>query len=196
MAYNPNIPQSTDIIANSQSDILNNFQALNNVFGVNHLTFEAPGQGKHAFLQMPEYSGSVSTAIDEAGLYAAIGASSAQTELVFRRENNGATIAFTECLAGATGWTRLPSGILAKWGNASAQGLQTITFNAQAPFMNVFVVLIGQQTSNGSTSDGGTYAEYVDCASPYTSFRVWGGRRDAYNDADRPAYFSYLAIGV
>lgn len=195
MAYNPNIPQPPDIKSVSQPQILNNFIAINDLLAVNHQTFGAPGEGKHTYLQIPEHA-APSTAVNEAGLYAAVGAASGQTELVFRRENNGASIPFTECLAAATGWTRDASGILYKWGNSSAQGLQTITFNTQVAYTNVFIVLIGQKTSNGDTSDNNTYAEWVDCLAPYTSFRVWGGKRNSFNDADRVAYFSYLAIGI
>lgn len=196
MAYNPNIPQPTDIIANSQADLLANFTAINDLININHQTFGAPNEGKHKFLQMPEQNMVPFTAVNEAALYAAVGASSGQAELVFRRENNGTSIPFTECLADSTGWTRDASGILYKWGNSSAQGLQTITFNAQVPYTNVFIVLIGQKTSNGDTSDNNTYAEWVDCLAPYTSFRVWGGKRNSFNAADRVAYFSYLAIGI
>ncbi len=132
MAYNPNIPQPTDIPANSQSQVLDNFGAINSVFGVNHATFGAPNEGKHNFLQMPEVSGSVTTAMNEAALYSAVGATSAQAELVFKRETPAVsgvlpqTIAFTECVApnadNSDGWTALPSGIVIKWGSATLMG--------------------------------------------------------------------------
>jgi hypothetical protein len=133
MAYNNAIPQATDIISVSQSQLLENFAQINTVVGINHQTFGATGEGKHKFLQMPEQGSAPATAVDEAGLYAAVGATSTVAELVFRRENNGAAIAFTEHVAGASGWTMLPSGIMLQWGSGSVAGTSTLNFPRTFP---------------------------------------------------------------
>lgn len=39
MPYNPNIPQPTDILSDSQGDLLGNFQALDTSFGIDHYKF-------------------------------------------------------------------------------------------------------------------------------------------------------------
>lgn len=44
MPYHPNIPQSTDDPASSQQDLLDNFQALQTQFAVNHISLTAGGQ--------------------------------------------------------------------------------------------------------------------------------------------------------
>lgn len=50
MTYNPNIPQATDLISNSQAQILANFGQLNTQFGVDHQAFNTGsgnGDGTH-----------------------------------------------------------------------------------------------------------------------------------------------------
>ena len=144
MAYNPNIPQPPDIKSVSQPQILNNFIAINDLLAVNHQTFGASGEGKHKFLQMPEQGSAPLTTVNEAALYAAVGAASSQAELVFKRETPAinatvpATVAFTECLAnasdGSTGWTMLPSGIIMKWGQLTiTAGTGVETFSSSFP---------------------------------------------------------------
>jgi hypothetical protein len=49
MPYHPNIPQSTDDPASSQQDLLDNFQALQTQFAVNHISLTAGAQqGYHS----------------------------------------------------------------------------------------------------------------------------------------------------
>lgn len=49
MTYSPNIPQGPDVLADSQGGIIQNFQALNTIFGINHLplTNVSPQSGYH-----------------------------------------------------------------------------------------------------------------------------------------------------
>ena len=117
-AINP-VPQANSLVSDTQAPIVQNFNSISTAFNLNHGDFGAGDEGKHAFLQMPEQTGGgiLATAANEAGLYAAVGASSAVTELVFRRENSGTDIAFTEFSGAQNGWTRLPSGLLLKWGS-------------------------------------------------------------------------------
>ena len=52
MAFQPNIPQATDVFPNSQGDILHNFQALNTQFTVEHDALNGPADGKHKYTTM------------------------------------------------------------------------------------------------------------------------------------------------
>ncbi len=104
MAYNNTIPKATDQLKNSQSDILNNFIAIKQLVDINH-EGAAP-----------------TTAANEVGLYSAVGAYSAASELVFRRESNGTSIPFTEGLNADNGWARLGNNLLVKWGNVTIAG--------------------------------------------------------------------------
>lgn len=124
MAYQSNIPQATDLLSQSQDDILNNFLAIAAAFNLNHGNFNAANQGKHNFVQMPAQSPAPTTGAGEVGLYCANSALSSQPELFFRKQS-GSTAPVTNYeissagYSATDGWARLPSGILLKWGNGT-----------------------------------------------------------------------------
>ncbi len=139
MAYNQNIPAASDRLSVSQADLQGNFQALKTLIDVNHGTFGASDEGKHKFLQLPEQGSAPTVAANEAGLYSAVGADSAVTELVFRRESNGTAIPFTEGSLGATqstGWCREPSGLIKKWGYVTGAASFAIDLTATGPTLS------------------------------------------------------------
>jgi len=134
MAYQQNIPQPTDLLSQSQQDILGNFQGIYTLVNVNHGNFDTANQGKHLFVSLPEQAMAPGTLADEAAIYSAVGVGSGVTELVFQRENNGPTYAFTESGNNALGWTRLPSGLMMRW------GVQTVAAGPPLhTFANLFV---------------------------------------------------------
>ena len=47
MPYNANIPQATDILSQSQADLLNNFQAISVWVNIDHVDFGSVDEGKH-----------------------------------------------------------------------------------------------------------------------------------------------------
>ncbi len=128
MAYNENIPQAEDNPSQSQGLILDNFQEISTAFNLNHGNFNAPDQGKHSFLQLPEQDEAPVTLTNEAAFYSKKSEFTENTELFFRREDNGDKIEFTSFLGATTGWTILPSGILLKWGTQGGAGEFTIEF--------------------------------------------------------------------
>lgn len=152
MPYNNNVPQPQDIIANSQQDFIADFQEIANFFAVNHVPINDAEQGKHIFLQMSEQEAAPTTDINEAALYTRQGTRSAITELNFRRENDGTSIAFTEGRNVRSRWMRFGNGLLVKHFYIIINGFEgaanTINFNWPAgeliaPFsVTPFCVLI------------------------------------------------------
>ncbi len=212
MPYNNNIPQANQPQDESQPLILQNFQNIDTIIGVNHQTFGQPGEGKHKFLQMPEQGAPPATLANEGGLYTAQGAYSTVTELLFRRENNGASIPLTEALLAASpGWTLLPSGLLVKWGNfdfAPAGGSQKTGNWAVGPTIRPFVtcyqVWAFPRTFNNAPTTGNGYTvsvrsftnlsitfdaivgSVVDFGTPTLVWNAWTGEVD----------LSVIAIGI
>lgn len=140
MAFNNNIPLATDRLSKSQADLLGNFVAIKTLVDQNHETFGSGSDGKHKFLQMPEQAagGGIATLANEAGLYARVGATSGVSELYFKREGLAAAtegIAFTEGTNAVEGYTRLPSGLLIRWGERAGEDDFTLIRN-NAPFFN------------------------------------------------------------
>lgn len=143
MPYQQLIPRPTDQLNNSQADIQGNFLEIYNWVAVNHGQFDTPFAGKHFEATFPENGAPTNTLIDEANVYSQQSALTGNTELAWQRENNGARIEWTGALPANIGWTRLPSGILLKWGQANSTGTNfTVVFPVAANtpvFTNTFV---------------------------------------------------------
>lgn len=181
MAYNNAIPQATDQLSQSQPQILANFAEIQTALGVNHINFNVTGEGKHNYLQFPNVQGSdIATLTGEVAVYSKTGLLGAPA-LFFRPQSN-ATVAsggFTEAVASGNGWTRLPSGILLKWGTDTANGgtngaATAITFPtgatipvfATASPYNIQLTLLGNSGSHG----GGIFLQSIDSVSQFTVF--------------------------
>lgn len=171
MAYQPNIPLPTDLLKNSQADIQANFTSNSVAFNQNHVDFNDAGAGKHKFLQMPEQVAAPITAANEMGLYTKEEGGVAQ--MFIRRENNGTEINLTNDVGkDIQGWTRLPNGLLVKWGYVQGIGskdqLQP-TYNYPVDisipvFTQVYTVIIGStQIVHG-----------VVVGNAYQMSRLWG----------------------
>lgn len=68
--YNPNIPLRNDTIAISQSNFLNNFRDLYDVFAVNHTVLDNPlVPGDHEVVELVEQDQPINTESDEIAIY-------------------------------------------------------------------------------------------------------------------------------
>jgi len=112
-------PQATDRISATQPTIRTNFLSLETALGINHVVpINSGNAGKHTYIQLPVHA-APGTGVNEGGMYAAVGTYSGVTELYFERESSSAQIPMTETVWDAgnlRGWTRLPSGIIVKFG--------------------------------------------------------------------------------
>lgn len=197
MSYNNNIPQSNDRPSDSQSDLLNNFSALKTYLDRNHVAISNPGavpdEGKHKFLQMPEQGAAPATLANEGALYTAVGATSAVSELVFRRESNGTSIPFTEHAAALPGYTRLPSGILLKWGrNSIGAGAQVVSINNGPAFTSVFSIQVTVEDGSGTPNTFVTLNSTPSASN--TQFTAFASQRTT--TSTNAAVLHWLAIGV
>jgi hypothetical protein len=150
MAYNPNIPMANDVISQSQPLIEENFQEINTLIQVNHATFGTPNAGKHNIVTLPVNANPTPTLIGEGSIYSETSALTGNTELAWQRDNGGPVIEWTGLGAGTNGWTRLPSGILLKWGTVSAALANPVVVLYPVPiifplapvFTNVFTIFV------------------------------------------------------
>ncbi len=155
--YTANIPQPGDDPSQSQDQILQNFQSLENAFDKNHVTLQdLTNRGLHSFLQMPEQLADPTTAANIGAWYTkAIGG---VTRFVMRQEGNGSVIQMTgpdPVIAQNPGMTFLPGGLLLQWGGTvTVAGLFGFAF-AQ-PFSNVYQCLCIAST-NGTVATNLAY---------------------------------------
>lgn len=151
MAFLPNIPQATDQIATSQADILNNFSILGAIAGNSSASSASINSiaGFDWILLPPNGaippSGSAFIT-NNLGLYGATNTLTTHTELYLNKTVttlSGTTIqqiATTAASLSAGGWSYLPSGVLIKWGSATAPGagpyILTFPVNGSTPQFN------------------------------------------------------------
>lgn len=150
MAFTPNIPLATDVIAQSQPLIQGNFNALV-PFGYSFANFPA--------ISSPVISGS------NVGIYGAAYTPTSQSEL-FVKKVSGTNVPFTAIGVGSSatnGWCYTPSGLLLKWGT------MPIVNGSFSGAVGTSVIVVPVNTLSGSTAPNYTtvFQTYV------TPF--WGG---------------------
>lgn len=179
MAYDENKPQANDELNQSQADLLANFKAIKQLIDVNHETFGVPtDEGKHKILTLTDQSAAPPSSLaTEVVLYSNNG------DLCLNRAS-GSEVNFTAATASSSGTTTLPSGIVIKWGLATANGTNQ-SFPVAFP-TNCFIVNITKITSakNRDSVAVGSKAKTGFTAYTTTANNNWGS-----------ASIYYLAIG-
>lgn len=191
MAYNRLIPQATDLISNSQAQLLANFQAIDSGitgtgvgFSRNHVTMsDTTNGGLHFRVDFyqnqgsdPSISGFVSSLYPKSV--------SGLSELFF---NNGTTISqltnLTVTVSGSNYGCTTPWGLKLNWGSFNvASSVSTTTVTFAVPFTTLQSLVTGISTTNSAT----VYS--INCSASASSFvaRSPAGAVGAY----------YFAIGV
>lgn len=180
----------------TQPLIRENFSSIETAWNVDHIEIDdATDYGKHNCITLPEQAAACSTGANEGVIYAREGAYSTATELCFRRESDGTIIEFTGGTLNEPGWTRLPSGLLIKWGISSATGYTLITFPVATTipaFTSIFQVSAMTYGNAAGNTDTDT-AIRVDSFT-ITNFYAYGSARST--TGSKLTSFSYIAIGV
>lgn len=211
MAYQNNIPQPTDLLSQSQADLLNNFAAIQTLIDINHVDFASGDQGKHKWITFPSQvatppsgSGFAST---ELGQYNAVYSVSTKQEL-FINKTNQATVVQVPATASTLsvnsapatysgGYTILPSGIVLKFGAIATPitGQSAIAIgggnSTNGPVFNgVITVLLTPWATNAG--DVNFAVRLVSIDSP-TQFTVYVSSRTSAGPGT--GFFTYLIIG-
>jgi len=163
MAYTANIPQATDRIKDSQSQLLGNFQAIKALVDVNHVTFDLAGQGKHKFVTFPTQAAAIPTILDtESCLFYGTSADNGATELQIKKDAAGVPVSFTGAkLSNDSGWTRLPSGLLLKFDVQEHSGMYTHTWQLVGcpAFQHVYCAYCTNVPRSGASED--SYSQLI-----------------------------------
>ena len=195
MAYK-DIPLSTDKLSTSQADIRTNFSDIQALITVNHGDFDAADEGKHTHVSLPEQGASPTTAADEVALFSRQSTLTGVAELAVRKESDGTVNEFTSSTAATNGWTRLPSGILLKWGiqTVSVTGDAYLTYPVAATVPAFTTVFSAQVSVYVNTVNDSDTAIRVSDVSDATKLRVYGSHR--YSSGSAATTFTWFAIGV
>ncbi len=123
--YQQNKPAAPDQLNDSQVDIKQNFLEIYNWVAVNHAQFDTDNAGKHTQVTLPNNAAPSVTMLNEMSLFSQASTfatlNGGGTALFFRPPNNGAqmydmTSAGVQAGPPITGFTRLSSGMLVKFG--------------------------------------------------------------------------------
>lgn len=183
MTYDPNIPQASDLISQSQSQIQTNFSQADSIFDQDHFTFDdatVADRGKHRQSTYVELGADPTTAADEIALYSKD--TSGSTRLYLRQESAGTVVQMSgrDPTAGSSGETFLPGGLLLKWGNiVSASNASTQNFSTPFP-NNCYVVVVTENIAsslstvgvNGFTTTGFTFRTGAGGGVPITYIAI------------------------
>ncbi len=170
MGYNPNIPQPTDELADSQGDILTNFSAANTSSGINHYPFDnlTVNNGKHKYVQIPLKTTPPTSGTDEWTVFTQdfISGSSTTNELFVSPPGADYALGAYPLTASAPGFPQnlaagtsfLPGGLYLQWGKEPFPGTSnpsgTVNFTANFPNNCLMVQLTLQ--GNVATSASNT----------------------------------------
>lgn len=160
MAYNRSIPQSTDLISNSQSQILGNFQAIDSGttgtgagFSRNHITLtDATNGGLH---NRVDYYQSVTDPMITGFVSSLYAKTVVDAELFYR--NLGGIVQLTNLAVTSSGNNygfQTPWGITLNWGRVSNVGSGGSTSATLLTYQVPFTSTFGSIATTGLNSDG------------------------------------------
>jgi len=172
MSFNPNIPQASDDPSVSQGQILTNFTQLNNIFGTDHITYDAASDnGEHKQISLNAPLGADPGLADpKASVYTKT--VNGDSELFYEKFNNAGaanqtrqmtnlirtTVANTGTAGGNITSTDTPWGLRLIWGlTNSFSGTQTVIAPVGTTILN-FQLTGNVSTGTRNPINGGTVA--------------------------------------
>lgn len=201
--YNNNVPLPIQTFAATQSPILNNFKAIDELITVDHFTFGTANYGKHQWMHLPRAAAAPAFIADEDVLYTLRYPTTDKSELYVHKQRFGAgataEIPLTASILSTAapipnlgGWTYLPSGILMKWKlrAVNSTGATSVDFSsipAYGPhFTQVFSVFVTPMSTDG----------LLQC-SQYSAFNIPAQTFNIYSNGGTYAgSVNCLVIGV
>ncbi len=213
MVYQPNIPNATDAIKNSQADVQRNFQSIGTAFDKNHGDFNSAIPGQHVVVQMPVQVATPNPpfAATDVALYNLNDAITTKSEMYVHKIQNATTaeipmtasiLSTSTPLLASSGWTYLPSGIIMKWGNVTvpvptSPDQQVIVFPVAADIPVFSVCIQVMITPVLQDNAGGTSAWSPTIYTGSTKTTGFNIRFGYSSSGFSPFYaaINYLAIG-
>lgn len=194
--YSASIPQPTDLISNSQSDILGNFAQLNTQFAIDHSAFNTGsgnGTGFHKQITMPTTVAPGAQTNPQSVWHTKAGVGGVYTNysLPFFKNQSGDLPLAPDLSSTGTNYGYQQGNLIYNFGRAEInQGSQSTTVTWKVPFTTSVLMMQMTKDGNGLGSSGNTNT----CNATATSLTV-GTFTSQTSLASGPMPFYYLAIG-
>ena len=165
--FTPDVPQAAQRISDTQTPINDNFQAITELMGEDHINFNTNNFGRHKWVRFEALLAPGAFDPTELGVYNQVYAVyTGKNELYVHKQTAGGTveIPFTASKMSATapasclnGWSYLPSGLLIRWGSKAGTPATTLSIDTAAisggpafTTMAVFAMISGYSNSGGT----------------------------------------------
>lgn len=150
--YRNTTPTAGQKFIHSQRQMNENFNLINQVFGLNHTAFNAATQGNHEKMIFVVAAADPVTLVNEVALYGKVSALTGHAELCMRRELNGAVIELTAYdETDGVAYTQLPCGLILQTGvdeiGVLPGATRTINYRAGAG-ITAFTTVYGVKITN------------------------------------------------
>lgn len=158
------VPNSGQSLGQTRDPIRTNFSTIQTAFNVDHVNFDASGEGKHAKVTFPEGT-APSVALNDVVMYAKD--TNGRPTIFMRQENNGSEIQLSGPTPsiGANGYTFLPGGLLLQWGvNGTNSTSISITF--PTAFTTLYSITLG---TRGGINTQNPFKISAESASGFTA---------------------------
>lgn len=148
--YKADIPQASDTLSQSQTDLLNNFDALQDFMESNHYDANSAYSGKHKVVQFPvAQSADPATAAGEMALYTKT--VSGSPHLFLRGESSGTALDLTlRATSGGVTYTYLPSGLIMQFGLTSVSAGSPTTITLATAYATTNYSILITPSGNGT----------------------------------------------
>lgn len=173
--FSTNVPQASQNISATQAPILSNFQAINELFNVNHVGFyDATNFGKHTYTTFPVQGSDVTTSASQMAIYAKASTDSHGIELFYRYPSNGSVFQLTGGGSGGVSATNgsvsITSSLTMNWGLATINptGATTVTFPTGGgiiPFTSAVNIVNFTPAGNYTLSANGAWINNITTTS-------------------------------
>lgn len=144
------IPNAGQSLGETRDGIKENFTTIQTAFQVDHVAYDAAGEGYHSKVNFPQGT-APTVAADSVVMYAKD--TNSRPTIFMRQENNGDEIQLSGPTPsiGTNGYTFLPGGLLLQWGVSSSTASNTsITF--PVAFTTLYSLNVTTRASNLNAS--------------------------------------------
>jgi hypothetical protein len=188
-----NVPLAGESLGQTRVPIQTNFITIGTAFAIDHVDYNTAGQGKHNKVTLPVQAVDPVLVANDIAIYSKVNGANV-SQLFFERAG-GAPYTWTDSLQAVNGWTRLPSGILLKWGTQAivAPGGQVNIVYVGPAFTQIYSA---QVSCLDATLGDSNCAVRIMSYNNLAGLQIYASQRTIWPSSGFNFSVTYLTIGV